>query len=535
MLGFHKTSWVLVASLACGTSSHAQPVTWRVLVDQNRGIYPGLPDSVPRPFLDAVLARSGNDQFGMRFQLPYGIAGHWAWRQDSWMRFAANDSSGNAVLGPGRVGSEAADVFLEFGQASVVIAADGQRAFRARAGTSPSPASATWGVWRWDTARNVEIARGGNDGVLGPGLGSGWSYVIDTLTQPRHFMGEQGTVVLDSSLLGPANASERAVVIHAPGANPHACTVSNSSNPEHSPGVDPGDRFAGGFSPWSVAMTRGNRVLFSASTDKGRFGLWEVCQGAPRALMVSSEPGVRGPDIDVATAVFVSTAEGVRDGKDGATYFRAYFQRAIGQPSQYGLFWFDGQRHRPLVLGDDMGRFGPQIEGARWGDADLPFWSSPDDGEYVIVKAHVVLADGQHTNGYWRVRPGERPQPLILISVPGAFAPAPGQVWTNIIDAAPIAGGDVLVVASTDVDPIPALWHVSAGKPPSKILEVGQSVNVSMGPDFAPEPQAVTSFDTITEADDGTLMVVARLAYQQRAILTAKLPMDHVFRGGFDG
>lgn len=521
---------ILLATMTASVSAGDQPIAWRVLLDRTNGEYPGLPSS-PRDFKDAILAEEGNDQIGVRFQLPFTIAGHWAYRQGEWVQTAANDVSGS-MLGPGRTGAEGGDVFLEFASRSMAIAGDGQRVFRARAGSSENPSNSSWGLWRWNAIRNVEIARASVDTGLGPNLGPGWSFFIDAMTWPAALIGKDGSVIIDSWASGPADVLARIIVRSSPGGVNQTCLLEGSSDPAFAPGIEPGDQFKYQWVYWSATLAADNRILVSAQTDTGRFGLWQVCDGAPRALMVSRETGARGPDIGVASAEFTSIPEGARSGKGDSIYFQAGYRRAQGEPSYPGLFWFDGSRHRPLVLGSDDEPFGPQIDGARWGDA--PFSRPWGMGEYATFSADVVLADDAHTtHGLWRVRPGERPQPLALIGVEGAYAPGPGQTWVAFIDVDPLADGDVLIVANTDSDPVHALWRLSPGLQPQKILSVGDVVGVPMGP--AIDPEAVVSFDRVSVGKDGTLMVVARLEYGQPAILSMKLQVDSLFTAGFDG
>jgi hypothetical protein len=155
----------------------AQTVPWRAVIGTNSSVVvPGLP-STPRSYGDILLSDAGAGRVGVRMTSS-GMLGYWAYRQGAWAQYMKEGVTG--ALGPGRSGGESAHVFLDYSSGFGAAGFDGQRVFVAKAGAPNDTVNATWGVWRWDQQKNVEIVRVLTDGALGPGKGPNWAYAAGT-------------------------------------------------------------------------------------------------------------------------------------------------------------------------------------------------------------------------------------------------------------------------------------------------------------------------------------------------------------------
>jgi hypothetical protein len=516
--------------------------TWRVVAGASGSVAaPGLPAG-ERSYTDVLLGDAGNGYAGIRITSPSSAAGYWALKQGTWTRYTQIGSAGD-ILGPGRTGSESGHVFLDVVTGGSGAGADGQRVYIARAGDAGNTQNATWGIWRWDTSRNIEVARVLTDGPLGPALGTGWVFPNSSSFSSARAM-NGGRVLINADVTTPTGASRRFLAKHVPGQGNVPCMLRQSTEPGLSPGLGAGDYFDASWGISSLALTPSGRVYGAFSTS-ARYGIWEVCDGAPRALAVNNETGARGPDIGIATATFATTSFGTpRPGNPGSFYFFASFRPTDPDTSRLGLFWNDGTSNRPLAMNDSAGTYGPGWEGTTWNSFDTNTLMSA--GSYAAFNASARTTDGGNPSGLWRVRAGGRPELVALIGLTGAYGPEPNRTWEAFYSRAIFSNGDILVSARTNPGAENAFWLLKAGSPPERVLATGRNVSV---PTSAGVVQAAVTSITIDNgvADysgggdswagaDGSVLIQADVAGYGGARLMA-IPsnlVDRIFVTGFD-
>lgn len=535
----------LAALLLQAPFAIGQTVVWRAAAGEDGDIAaPGLPNGVNRGFTDALLGDVGAGQVGFRVYDPDTNAGYWARKQGVLKRYTQLGVIGD--LGPGRSGGESTHMFRSITTGGSGAAADGQRAFLARAGDPASPDNATYGLWRWDTNRNIEVARVLTDGSLGPGLGSGWVFPnAADFTSGRAMSG--GRVLLSADVTSPTGASSHLIAKHVPGQGNLPCLRSGANdNPALSPGLSPGDSFSSGWSFSNLSLTPEGRVYGNFDASGSRAGIWEICDGAPRAIVVDDESGVRGPEIGIATATFTSDIYPPYPGDVGTFAFFAYFRSTPSDSSRLGLFRNDGASNRPLAMNDAAGAYGPNWEGSTWRVFDTDSLSVA--GEYASFEGGVNTADGGNPNGLWRVRAGGTPELVALIGLTGPYGPEPNRTWRSIGASAVLSNGDIVLEAETDPNDDYALWLLQAGRAPRRILQPGQSASVPTATGVV--QAAVNSFDVPGGGAmysrggdswigaDGTILISASVnGYGGTTLLMAQPsnPVDLIFENGFDG
>ena len=531
-----------VASIQA-TGAIAQTVPWRVVAAESSGVVvAGLP-AAGRYIYDVSVGDVGSGLVGLRVSSPDSSAGYWARQQGTFKRYTQVGVTG--AYGPGRSGAEATHVFSSVTSGGSGAGADGQRAFLARAGAPGAPEGATWGLWRWNTAQNVEVARVLTDGALGPGLGAGWVFPnASDFTSGRMMNG--GRVLLDADVTSPTGASSHLIAKHVPGQGNQPCMRAGATDPLLAPGLSAGDSFGSSWSFSNLALTPEGRVYGDFSASGSRAGIWEICAGAPRAIAVNAEAGVRGPDIGIATATYTSEIYPPYPGNDGAIVFFAYFRPTSGDSSRLGLFRNDGAGNRPLAMNDATGDYGPHWEGSTWRVFNTDSLSVA--GEYAAFSGGVTTSDGGDPNGLWRARKGGAPELVALIGLTGSYGPEANRTWRSFGASAVLANGDIVLEAQTDPGDEHALWLLQGGHAPRRILQNGQNVGVPTATGTV--QAALTSFDlpnggalTSRGGDgwiglDGTILIAAGInGYSGTSWLMAQPsnPIDRIFRNGFEG
>lgn len=546
MLNKTHLAAAMVAVLAAPSFLVAQEVPWRAVIGASSAItVPGLPGS-SRSFTDGAIADVGKGYAGVRMTGPATAEGYWALRPGGWVQYVRNGVTGSA-MGPGRTGAEAGHVFQTYVSDQGYAGADGQRAYTARAGLPDDTVNATWGVWRWDTSRNIEIARALTDGALGPNLGSGWVFENNSgFVTPRAMNG--GQVLLNADVTSPTGLTRRYLGKAVPGQGVVPCALRNSTDPSLAPGIVAGDSFD---TTWGVAANLSvsadtNRVYLTTSTNQGRDGIWEVCNGAPRAIVVDNEIGARGPDVGIATATFIDFDQAY-PGNGDHVYFFADYRASSNDSSQVGLFWHDGATNRPLATNDTNNVHGPGWQDAIWSSFSRSSLTSA--GEWTAFQASIrVPADGATPSGLWRVQEGGTPELVALLGIGGTYGPEANRTWDYFYGNAVLANGDIIVDARTQPGSEYALWLLKRGAAPRRILKVGQ--NVSVPTSTGPQQAAVTSYDIDSGAfpysrgndgwigADSSMLIRAGLnGYSGTSLITATPdnPIDRMFANGFDG
>lgn len=537
MLKRKPVSLAVAIALAAVASAQAQEQPWRVVMGSDaRVTLPGLP-SGSRSFSsdDFSIGDVGQGLVGMRMLSP--SAGYWAMRQGNWVQLAKLAVTG--AMGPGRAGVEVDHVFKDLNADSAYAGPDGQRGFVARAGLPNDATGATWGVWRWDKSRNIEMARALTDGALGPGLGAGWVYQDSYNITVRQMNGGQS--IINAYVTSPGGATPIYLGKAVPGQGVVGCALRNSTDPGLSPGQ--GEYFD---TTWSmsgaVSVTTDNRVYLTTSTNQ-RAGTWEVCDGNPRARVLTGAPGVLGPDIGVATAVFTNLYP-VQPGDGSQFAFFASFRPTSSDSSRTGLFWNDGSGNRALALNDAGNTHAPGWLGATWNGFSTD--SLVSAGEWSAFQASVRTPENTTPSGLWRVKAGGAPELVALLGLTGQYGPEAGRTWDAFQASAVLANGDVVVHARTMPGSESAFWLLKRGAAPKRILRVGQTVSVPTTTGM--QQIALSGYNYGSGAfpygrgndgwigADGSMLLRATLTGFGSVLITTSLPnpIDKIFAYGFE-
>lgn len=413
-------------------------------------------------------------------------------RKGLWREYAGNlqpyaEIGLTGAGGPGRGGSESAHVFRLFG--SFDSNAQDQRVFAARAGDPALPLEAvSYGIWKVGESGNIEIARIGTDGVLGPGIGSEWFFSTDFdfsdfATFAHLHALPNGVVLLDTSVSPPPGqmyGKRQALVRHTPGIGNEACAVARSTDPMLAPGVLLNDYFEG---TGTAATSRGGEIFASAviatqtPTISTRKGVWKFCSGAPQVRALSAQTGNLGPGIAGSSgAVFDSFMPIIAPTDSGAFYFSA----EGSNPSFKGIFYHANGQNKPVLLNGATGALGPGIAGFTFNQ--VINFHPISSGRFGIVSARI---QGTGVNperfGLWRLRPDAAPEPLLLQSDNGTYGgPVPERRWDTVPVFSVLENGVVVFMASTWTPPSAtrrlSIWRIRPGHAPEEILKVGDMV-----------------------------------------------------------
>ncbi len=541
----------LVIALAAATApalAGAQAVSWNAVIADNAAVNaPGLPAGT-RGFTDDLLGDVGAGFVGARLTSPGTSAGYWAMKQGTWVPYTKLGVAG-AALGPGRSGAEAGHVFLDVASGGSGAGADGQRALIGRAGNPGDATTATWGVWRWNRNGNLEVARGLTDGDLGPNMGNGWTWQNTSSSFAAARSMNAGHLLISGYVTTPSAQSRLYLAKAVPGQRMVPCAMKDSTDPAVAPGLAAGDTFDTTWSMDDLSVTPDNRVYGALHASGGRDGIWRLCAGAPRALIVDEEQGTgnassRGPDIGVATAVFGSM-DPAHPGDDGDFFFFAYYRETPSGTSRYGLFHHGADGNRALARNETSGAQGPGWPGgATWGTFANDTLTSA--GEWAAFRATISTSDGGSPSGLWRVRAGESPAIAAVLGVTGVYGPEQNRTWDAFYGSAVLANGDIVIQARTQPGSEYAIWLLKTDGSKQRLLKAGSNVSV---PTTGGVVQAsVSSYDLPGAAAaysrgrdswiaaDGSMLIDVNLASYGHALVTARLPnpIDRIFRNGFE-
>lgn len=540
----------LTAALLPHLSAQAQSVNtnWRVVAADNAAVtLPGLPAGW-RSYSNMVISDTQGDHIGVRMTVPTASAGYWARRPNgSWGRFAAIGVTGAA--GPGRTGSESGHVFVELGSGGTGAGPDGQRLLLGRAGVAGAATTQNRGLWRWTGSGNVEIARSLTDGALGPGLGAGWVFPNSSTAFSGRSL-NSGQALISADVISPTQATRLMVARHVPGQGNKPCILRGSTDPALSPGLAPGDNFNSSWNMSNLAVTPQGRVFGRLDASGVRYGIWELCNGAPRALVVNDEAGVRGPQMGNNTAVFSGSSSALgmpRLGTEGTFFFFANFRMSPSESNRAGLFWHDGQVNRPLVNNVGGPSFGPGWMNTTWNYFDESVMTA--SGSWAAFSARVNAADGGTPRGLWRVTPGRSPELMALIGLTGAYGPEPNRTWNTFLARGILPNGDVIQLARTSPGDETGLWLLRGnGVPARRLLKVGDRINVPTSAGLVQD--RIESISTPSEtvahysgggdywvSADGSVLLTVTLSNLGRAYLMTRVPVEganQLFADGFE-
>ena len=539
------------------TEASAQTVSWRLLAGEPaRFVMPELPAGA-RDFSEQRVSDFGGAQFAFRVLAPSAAAGYWASQSGVLTRYTQLNSSG--IFGPGRTGVESGHQFLSVRTLDVSTSIDGQRSFAGRAGDPANLSGATHGVWRWNGTQNIELARANAEGVFGPGLGAGWAFVNSLLFVEEARMLNAGQVMIHADVALNGGPLSRLIARHVPGVGNLPCMRVGATGDGLSPGLEPNDRFQGNSGPNSLSVSFDGRVYVRnvAVLVGPRLieGIWELCNGAPRAIVVKRESGARGPDVGVVGATFENFKDQpppLPDLRNGLYYFVEYCRTdpcdsPVGVP-QVGLFHSTQAGNKGIAYNDLSGFFGPNWNNSRWKFFREATLSAA--GQTTSFVSSVSTADGLDLTGLWRVKSGQRP---IMVAMLGSndpnFAPEAGRTWATFSASAVFSNGDIVLAASTNPGGEEAIWLLPAGQAPRRILAPGQSLVLPTAQGNTQEIVGSIGLP-VNEGDyssgkdgwvaaDGTLILSVRLVgdLQERVLLSTRLNVPDpfsIFANGFE-
>ena len=554
---FEITLMLLGLGLLPGLS-FAQINTWQlVAAETTRIAAPELPVGV-REFFDESVGDYGLGQLGFRVLSPAAAAGYWVNRNGALVRYTQLNSNG--LFGPNRAGAESAHQFDSVRPGKSSIAPDGQRSFLGRAGDPANAAGASNGIWRWDSGQNIEIARGGASGLLGPGLGADWRFINTRAFVEEARMLQGGQVLIHADVFSATDPESRLLARHVPGVGNQPCMRVGATDGILSPGLEPGDKFQGNSSPTAIGVAIDGRVYVrnTAVLTGPRLisGIWEICSGPPRAVAVIREGGARGPNIGVVGAQFAAfkgLVPPLPDRSNGL-YFLAEYCRAVdpcdspvGVP-QVGLFHHQSGSNVGIAYNDANGFYAPNWMNSRWKFFDAASLSVA--GAYTSFVSSVTATDTTERIGLWRVRSGQRPELAAMLgSVEPAYAPEAGRTWASFAASAVFSNGDVVLAARTNPGDSYAIWLLARGQAPRRVLSPGQVVTLLT--QSGPLQETVGSFalpaaggDYASGKDgwvaaDGTLLLRVRMVgdISENVLISTKLNVPDpfaIFTDGFE-
>lgn len=523
-------------------AASAQNVTWNVVAAEDRRVpMPPMQVNNDRSIDALYLSHVGSDTWGFWQSSPDSDRGLWTRRNGTFVRYMQQNVTG--ATGPGR--AEANHVFVERFPGYEDVAADGSRVFLSRAGDPAVAATLSNGVWSWTGNANREIARAVDAGTLGPGIQGGW-YIDGSsgFNQVRALNG--GAALIDVTVKSPTTTTHEAIVKHTPGSGNATCALSGSTEARYAPGITTGDSFTRWSGNARVRTVDAQGRAFGLFDVSGsREGIFELCNGAPRAYAVDEQTGALGPGLASPNGIFTGFYNGAIAGGPGLFHFVATAREVQGGSTINGVFRNDGSRNRPLALSGDTGFFSPHWNGAA-------FTSFNEDtldasGRYVVFGAN-INAGGQGIAGVFRAGASEGPRPIALVGTL-EYNPGPGLTWTAFYDRTVFANGDIVMRARSS-DSVTALWLFQEGKAPVKLLAPGQTVTVQTStgavavavgqlemPSAGGYAAQYASGRDSWASPDSTVLVRTTVNTYGEVWLTAKPsnPNDFIFKDGFGG
>jgi len=490
-----------IVACACLSSLAAGAADLRfttIISDQNANItFPNLPASYNIASASPSISDVGNPDMGIFLTSAAVGNGHWAQVEGSWRQFGAINNSG--VTGPGRTGTESGHVFFEWDGVSD-SAGSNVRTFVARAGSPLQPASvATFGVYSFNGVANVEVARVGNVGALGPNLATGWQFNTSSNPFGRIIPQASGRVVISGVVDSPSNTFSPAVVLHVPGFGNRGCAANGLSGPL-APGVDLTFielREAVAASDGQVYVRGTQRNGASVTAD----GVWAICEGAPSVKALAKVTGVRGPGLAASTAFFSAIQDQITTAGGDNFYFAASGQETAGAGAVPfdGIFRHDGTANAPVALRSLQGELGPKVAGSVFSQFSTN--KTQAAGRFGLLRATVsdVVPPANSREGLWRTTTGSSAQPIALVNATGTLAPSATRRWVSFQNEAIFANGDVLTIATTSLtaggDQKRGLWRLRPNRAPESIMAIGDRVTVTAA--SGPQLVAITDIESV--------------------------------------
>jgi hypothetical protein len=462
---FAATLLTLIAA-----DAQAQTQTWRVISATNNIIAtPGFAGSPAPNFFRYSLLDSGNSVVvGQISAAPNN--GRWVRRQGSFVRYAQLDTTG--TVGPNRQGAEAGHVFRSLRSGDDRLGSDSNIAILGLAGApGASTGSLPNAAWRFNGSVNNEYARALVDTQLGPNLGAGWFFADEALiSHPQ----ADGSILVFSNITSPTNFTRRGVVKNTVAGGNVTCALVGSTLPALSPNIGNSNPFN---SISSVYSLDGNRTFMFANTQIGatESGVWEICNGAPIARVLTARTGALGPSVPgLPNATFVEIITDLRNGGNGEFLFSAsYRESAISIPR--GLFrQKNGANNLIAKLDDTTAALGPNWLGSTFSRFENE--SLIGAGQHVAFEANVFTPQNTTVTGIFRIRPGGNPEPVVLAEIL-AFGPGTGQTFARFDRWILLANGDIIADCAVNNGPS-GLYRFRTGQAPQLLMAAGTIVPV---------------------------------------------------------
>ena len=310
-----------------------------------------------------------------------------------------------------------------------------------------------------------------------------------------------GNVVIDADLTSPTGADRDGVVLHVAGVGNFPCVVVGSTVANLSPNL--GDNSTFGLTGSSFRpVVHGNKVFISATTtaNTGELGIWEICNGAPRAIAASERTNALGPNYGTSTAYFVAFGSNPRPGANGELIFEAQFRDAnvVGVPFLRGIFRNRGGVNQRLAFTSTTGTQGPNWLGSSF--SALAPASLNGAGPFVAFEGTARTPDNTSVDGLWRIQPGGNPEPVALMGILGQFGPAAGQTFARIDEWTQFANGDVIANCAVNGS-VNGIYRFAIGRAPETIIRVGQIIPVQTSNGVV--QASINSFQLIAPTNDG--------------------------------
>jgi len=469
-----------------------------VLGDASANVaFPNLPASYTITGSSPSIADAGSAEMGIFLSNAAAANGHWAQADGSWRQFAALNTS--AAAGPSRTGTETDHVFVEWEGVSD-SSGSGNRTFMGRAGSPLQPASeASWGVFSFNGNNNVEVARTGNVGALGPNLGTGWRFNTSGNPFNRIIPLASARVLIFATVDSPTRTFLQGVVLHEPGIGNRGCAAEQSIS-----ALSPGAGLTFSSISSVVAATegrvylRGSQVNAALATAEG---VWRVCEGAPVAKALANITDARGPGLAASSASFTAMQSLLAAAGGDRFYFGASGQETPGAGAVpfNGIFVHSGLANVPVALRSVQGDLGPKVPGFVF--SQFSTFRLQAAGNFGLLRATIndVVTPGTTREGLWRATGNGTAQPIALVSGTGALAPSAARRWVNFQNDAILPNGDVLTLATTALnaggDQRRGVWRIRPNRAPESIVAIGDRVTLITA--AGPQRVAITEVETV--------------------------------------
>ena len=547
---------------------HAEAVDWQVVLSAGNPAISQPPLPGTRAITGAGLGSSAGGLLGFQLAPAAGLlaTGNWVERGLGLTQYAAVNTTGS--LGPARSGAQSADVFrqLFYGDST----GSTTRAFGAKAGdTSSSISNASAGIWLWNGSSNVEIARVGVDDILGPGLGAGIVYknLHNTTSQDDIDvrMLPHGRVLFAGNIGSADTNGQNSLSIHVPDQGNQPCMLQSSTEPNYAPGII---AIFSGLGPNVTVDPLGNvydSAIVSATDQSppgfyGATGIWQFCDGPPRVTVLTGTTSDYGPALADSGATFGGDANGLQaqiaPGESASFYFTSGGKYS-NSTTFLGLFHHNNDvgRNLPILLQDQQGALGPQIDGAVFHAATTPYHVLAA-GHFAVLETTIAAAGTSSplTHGLWRITDDASAVPIAIADDTGAYAPTAGRTWTgNFYKYAVFDNGDIVTLAqtrnTTDASTTISWWRLGMASAPVEILKIGDQVQIPTTAGLVSKP--VTAIHASVSASpppsagrdvwysaNGTIVIdgVTLQGYENMSLQIRGLAAraDEIFKDGFE-